>query len=422
MRTPLRKKILFSLAVFAISLFAAFLVAEAFVRLAQPNVDLLALTGRKKSGANPMAEWADVDAFSAFRARPGKYRGKTVNSHGFISTPEISPEKSPGTIRIVFLGGSATAGTGISADESTWPWRTTELLRDRFPGRRIEFINGALPGYSSFESYGRLWSRLRFFEPDVVVVYQGWNEMYYFNRAWTITRWRTLPDGSWGFDRGRMSATYAPLWIDRLIYRSQILSKARLRWTEPVAGEVGPLEEEASAPPRGGREAASGTPIRLASIGAPRSVLAATGRRNDSQVPVEASAAETGLENTFDLAALEIWRGNLQLIREASELFGWELFVARQATLIVPDLPAELRERCRYDFHGFGHDAHVRAFAEIYRIIDEEIPPDRVIDTTPLSGRPDLFLDHIHPTVEGAAAIGEIVARALGDRAVSLRD
>lgn len=420
-RLSLRKKILFSFTVFAICLLAAFLVAEAIVRLAWPNVDLMALTGRKKSGASSMAQWAYVDAFSAFRAQPGEYRGKTVNSHGFMSTPELDREKPPGTIRIAFLGGSATAGTGLRADESTWPWRTTALLRQRLPGRQIEFINGALPGYSTFESYGRLWSRLRFFDPNIVVVYQGWNEMYYFNRVGTITRWRTLSDGSWSLDRGRAIVTYAPLWIDRVIWPSQILSKARLRLTEPLAGEVGPTGEEASSSPDEHQQLALRMPVQLASVGLPLGLILADGA-GDQTARIEATEPKTELTDSFDLAGLEIFRDNLALIREAAKLFGWELFVAKQATLIVPGLSEELRQRCHYDFHGFGHDAHVRAFAEIYRVIDEEVAPEQVINTTRLSGRSELFLDHVHPTAEGAKAIAEIVADALSERAAALRD
>ena len=159
------------------------------------------MTGRAP-GPNPMSRWAQVDAFCAYRARPddtGRY-GKTVNRDGFISTPELAVAKEPGVLRVAFLGGSSTAGTGHRlTDEQTWPWRTAELLREKFPERRIEFLNGALGGYTTFESYGRLWSRIRFYSPDVVLVNHAWNEMYYFDHE-DLTRWRTLPDGSWSFD------------------------------------------------------------------------------------------------------------------------------------------------------------------------------------------------------------------------------
>ncbi len=59
------------------------------------------------------------------------------------------------------------------------------------------------------------------------------------------------------------------------------------------------------------------------------------------------------------------------------------------------------------------YEAHVEAFAEIYRVIDEEIPADHIIDTTAISGIPEYFHDHIHPTIEGSQAIAKIIADAL---------
>ena len=82
------------------------LFAEIAVRIFVPYTDLFVATGRI-AGRNPMGDWAQVDAFSAYRARPGEYGsiGKTVNRHGHISTPDIEIDKPSGTIRIVFLGG-----------------------------------------------------------------------------------------------------------------------------------------------------------------------------------------------------------------------------------------------------------------------------------------------------------------------------
>ena len=97
-------------------------------------------------------------------------------------------------------------------------------------------------------------------------------------------------------------------------------------------------------------------------------------------------------------------------------MLGVELFVCKQPTLIVENLSAEEMQRCRYENHGFDHDAHVDAFKQIYEIIDQEVRTDRVIDLTPLSGRPELFHDHIHPTSEGAARVAEIVASVLSAR------
>ena len=365
-RLSIGKKIVFACASCVLSGLVVLAILEVFVRVTRPKMDLYEMTGRI-AGANPMSRWAVVDAFAAFRAKPGQYAvGKTVNSHGFVSTPEITVAKPEGTVRIVFLGGSSTAGMArrFVADQETWPWRAVEMLRQRVP-HEIDFINASASGYSSFESYGLLWSRIRSYQPDIVVMYHGWNEMYYFAMADEIRSWRTLPDGSWSLERSSKPVMiYRPLRIDGLIRWSQALSRIRNRLSKPVSGEVG-------------------------------------------------AATEEPLEPDYNRDGLPIWRANLRLIRQTCDLFGAKLYVAKQATLLVPDLPEELRSKCRYEYHGFDHDAHIDAFTEIYRIIDEEISAERVIDTTPLSGIPEYFDDHIHPTSLGANEIAKIVADSL---------
>lgn len=358
-----KKAIILASIVVAVISSVLFLVAEVYVRLTMDNTNLWALTGRK-IGVNPASTWAFVDAYSAIRGRPGIFSiepKKSINSHGFISTPEIPVEKPDDVTRVVFLGGSSTAGTGHNlADEDTWPWQATDIL-NKTTGHRVEFINAALGGYTTFESFGRLWSRIRFFSPDIIVVYHGWNEMYYFDDVDNITTRRTLPDGSWSLKTTRRSTvTYEPLWIDYLIRPSQILTKARIRLSTRVGGEVG--------------------------------------------------QAKNTLTADYDKRGLEIYRTNLRLIRNAAELFGAKLIVAKQATLIVPGLSEEDRERCFYHYHGFDHDAHVDAFSQIYEIIDHEIEPDSIVDATHLSGVSEYFNDHIHLTARGASVLAEFIA------------
>ena len=168
-----------------------------------------------------MRDWAYIDAFAAYSGRPTKYEGldKTINKQGFISTPEVTLKKPADTIRIVFLGGSSTAGVSKDCleDAETWPWIATKRLKQSLKNKKIEFINAALGGYSSFESYGRLWSRVRFYSPDIIVVCHGWNEMYYFNRVDDIISWRTCKNRSWGFYDLPKTIVYEPYWFDHLI-------------------------------------------------------------------------------------------------------------------------------------------------------------------------------------------------------------
>jgi len=359
----------------AVTFLLCLAAVEVYVRIAYPQEDIFALTGRLTM-PDPMSAWAVTDAFCAYRPIPGYYdAAKTVDSFGFISTPEITLEKPQGTLRILFLGESSTAGTGPVnlADEDTWPWQTVEMLRAKVPVS-IDFINGAAGGYTSFESYGRLWSRLRFFHPDIVVVCHGWNEMYYFDRADSILSWRTLPGGSWsiGGDLPRPVRIYEPLWIDPLIRWSQLLTLVRTRFSHPI-----PLGEFGSSP-------------------------------------------EGPLRTDFDHDGVAIWRTNLILLREACNVLGARIFVVKQPSLVVEGLPGRLQSFCHCEWHGFDFQAHVRAYSAIYKVIDEEIPHESVIDLTPLSGDPSYFFDHVHPTPEGCHEIAGIVSDSLASYILGL--
>ncbi|MBZ0166341.1 MAG: hypothetical protein K8I00_05995, partial [Candidatus Omnitrophica bacterium] len=122
------------------------------------------------------------------------------------------------------------------------------------------------------------------------------------------------------------------------------------------------------------------------------------------------------LDATFDARGLEIFRQNLKLIKMAATMMGSQLFVIKQPTLIVPDLAPELRKECGYHNHGFDHNAHVKAYQGIYRVIEEEVVAADIIDLTGMSGNKDYFYDHVHPTHPlGVNAITEMVAPVLED-------
>jgi len=362
--SPRRKILFFAMTIFIFG-FVPFFCLEIYLRIFKTNIDLDILTG-KKIGENPMQEWACIDAYAAYTPKPGQYsEGKTVNSYHFISTPEITKEKKPGTVRIVFLGGSSTAGTGTNLrDEDTWPWQTVEKLK-KITGKKIDFINAAVGGYTSFESHGRLWNRVRFFSPDIVIMYHGWNEMYYFRGMNEIEKRYMLPDGSWSFGRAlHPIKRWEPLWIDSYIKWSQILTRIRKVCNKPIAGEVDGMDEEPMA-------------------------------------------------DSYNPAAIKVWKNNLKLIQEACGIMGAKFLCAKQATLVFPGISEADKARCKVHFHRFDYQVHLRAFQDIYSAIDEIVPQKNIIDCTSLSGKPEFFYDHIHQTPEGCKAIASIVAEKI---------
>lgn len=363
-KPSLKIMIFFYTIIFLMLTVMAFLLAERYYTAKYNYVDLLALTG-KRQGYMPNGKWAYADAFCAYKAKPGIFGSrserKTVNKYGFISTPEMEVTKPANTIRIAFLGESSTAGTDPNiSDKYTWPKLVADKVQEKIPNKKIEYINGALPGYTSFESYGRLWSRIRYFSPDIIVVYHGWNEMYYFNEVDKLINRRTLSDGSWSFEKKTdLPSVVEPLWIDKYIWPSSIFSSLRLKLT-----------------------------VKNFELGD--------------------TTTNKVLLNSYDPRALEVFRTNLKLLRETSKTLNAEIFVCKQATLVAPNLSKELLEYCHFDYQ-----AHLKAFKEINQVIDEEFDSDKVIDCTSMNGIPKYFCDHIHPHKKGCFKIADIVSGKL---------
>ena len=350
------------------TLVIVFCILEIFVRYKYDHVDLLGYTGVKEM-ENPMSTWAVNDAFCAFRPKQGVYdntNSKTVNSFGFISTPPISYKKNNGTLRIVFIGESSTAGTGENIPDSvTWPWKTIKRIQQTLPDKPIEFINAAVGGYCSFESFGRLWSRLRFFEPDIIIVNHAWNDMYYFSMADSIIKWNNGLS-EWSVHEKVKMTIYKPVFWDKFIFWSQALSKLRLRFSNQLSGEV-------------------------------------AGETTGSAL----------LDSTFNYDGLKIYSQNLMLFKATCELFGIKLFVCKQPTLISENTSEMDKKRCHYEFHGFNHEAHIKAFKAMYSVVDSLFPENNIIDLTSFSGKSELFYDHIHPTSLGTDEYSRIVSDTL---------
>lgn len=102
--------------------------------------------------------------------------GKQVsfNSLGYRS-PERQVIKSPGAIRILCAGGSTTFDILSANDSQTWPWQMEQILRER--GLDAEVFNAGFPGWTSLENLVSLAIRDLDLNPDIVVLYQGINDL-----------------------------------------------------------------------------------------------------------------------------------------------------------------------------------------------------------------------------------------------------
>ncbi len=88
--------------------------------------------------------------------------------------PEIAEIKPPGTFRVFCYGDSNTDGP----KQGSWPARLQTLLGERgAPGIRFEVLNAGVAGYSSYQGLLRFRQECARYEPDLVLVSFGWNDV-----------------------------------------------------------------------------------------------------------------------------------------------------------------------------------------------------------------------------------------------------
>lgn len=100
----------------------------------------------------------------------------SINSSGFRG-PAIKQPKPVGTLRFAFLGASTTFCAEVSGDELTWPYLVTQAVQDATPDINIDYVNGAVPGYTVESSLRNLRKRVVPLQPDVIVIYHATNDL-----------------------------------------------------------------------------------------------------------------------------------------------------------------------------------------------------------------------------------------------------
>ena len=90
---------------------------------------------------------------------------------------EIDVQKAPGTFRIFALGGSTTLGIANAYNE-TYPYFLQQLLRQRCPGKRIEVQNAGVAWYATPHILINYELRVRRYQPDLVIVFEGIDDIY----------------------------------------------------------------------------------------------------------------------------------------------------------------------------------------------------------------------------------------------------
>ena len=118
-----------------------------------------------------------------------------INSDGFRGY-EITLEKPENTYRIFMVGGSTTYGDGIE-DTGTIPFFLQKKFSSLDLGFDVQVINAGVPRAFSEGEVKLIKDRLLQYEPDLFVVYDGWNDSTNHVRGNTnenkwFDRWREI--------------------------------------------------------------------------------------------------------------------------------------------------------------------------------------------------------------------------------------
>lgn len=108
-----------------------------------------------------------------------------TDDNGFIVDVDdlpVAPQKPVNIYRVIVLGGSTVMGQGAPRPSQNLVGMLRKAVRERGltgPNRkRVEFINAGVYAYTSAQEYLYLVADLLRFRPDLVVAYDGWNDIY----------------------------------------------------------------------------------------------------------------------------------------------------------------------------------------------------------------------------------------------------
>lgn len=305
-----------------------------------------------------------VDTVTGWRPRSGKQAsfgipgGTTVNSRG-MRGPEVAVPKPAGERRVLFVGDSTVFGVMV-ADGEIFPRKVETALQAIDP--KVKVLDGAAPGWSSFQARRALEERLLALEPDLLVVATLWSDTQGGELADAVRFRPLLP-----FLSGSTAYLLTREWLNQLRYGNQ---------TESVTVDLMPPDREGA-----GKRPGQGPPP-------PGSPGAQAGPKLPPPGPLVLRVP------------LADYRENLAWMAETMRDRGGEI-----AFLVLP---------CVKD-PGAGR---VGDFRDEYRAAMREMAASLgapLADAPPVfaAASPGEFFDDVHPTREGHARLAEVVTAAL---------
>lgn len=116
--------------------------------------------------------------YLAYYPTPNYQKGLTSHNSLGYRNEEFSLEKPDGAYRIVALGGSSTYDVSIKDNNKTFTAQLEKLLKEEYGYPNVQVINAGVPGYNSWEILVNLEFRVLELEPDLVIIYEGTNDVH----------------------------------------------------------------------------------------------------------------------------------------------------------------------------------------------------------------------------------------------------
>jgi len=114
--------------------------------------------------------------FSSEHIEPNQtFETININSYGFRGS-ELTFEKPENTFRIFGVGGSTMMGSGSTSDVTTIPGFLQQSFDEIMFNPKIQVINAGISGAWSHTETNLIKNKLLKFEPDLIIVYDGWND------------------------------------------------------------------------------------------------------------------------------------------------------------------------------------------------------------------------------------------------------
>jgi lysophospholipase L1-like esterase len=114
--------------------------------------------------------------YPVFQYEPNQYLDTiNINSFGFRGD-DFSKIKQSDTYRIFMVGGSTTFGSGSTSDHTTIPaYLEEKFLENNYD---VEVINAGVGAASSIEESYKIRNIYKEYNPDLFIVYDGWNDSF----------------------------------------------------------------------------------------------------------------------------------------------------------------------------------------------------------------------------------------------------